>query len=188
MTIIEWATLGALLIALFIFCARLMRRGLSSLDDTRKKHLEKIDGEKQHLAEDAKNISAYDHLYVLHAALADLIRLSENPVAWQMHRHNNVITLKSPSAYWEIELVMRERALSSTRRILHGKPDWILRSKDSQEHFPEIGKMMKVLNEHIRSRAQSECLPPCITRRLEGTRSNIHPLRAHCASQKNWKY
>ncbi|MBD5641023.1 MAG: translation initiation factor IF-2 [Desulfovibrio sp.] len=187
MTIFEWAAIGGIVLALFIFCARVMRRGLTTLDETRSQHLEKIaEGERQ-LAEDRRKITAEEQFHLLEAAIADLIRLSPYPEAWQIGLQHNIIYLETTGSRWEIELAMSERALRSSGRILHGKPHWLLRNEDIHEHYTDVAQLLASLNRHIRTAEEPEPLPRHLARRLAGTRSGAALMRSQDDMQKSWK-
>ena len=105
--ILEWAAAGAVILAGLIFCVRIMRRGITTLDEDRVQYLERIHAEERQLDEDRKNISLDEHLHVLHAAVADLLRLAGNPPGHALTGHGSTLVLRTPEGEWRIELIMR---------------------------------------------------------------------------------
>lgn len=149
MTIFDWGIFGALILAILIFCARLMRRGIVSLDDRRSQYIEKIHAGELQLAEDRKKISSREHLAIMRSALEDLIRLDDNPPGWQVIQHDKTLEFITPENAWTIELVMRERNLATTGQTLHGKSRWTLIGSDRIEQHAEPISLMASLNKHI---------------------------------------
>lgn len=186
-TIFEWAAIGGVVLALFIFCARVMRRGLSTLDDVRRQHMEKIGEGKRKLEEDKKKITADEQFHLLDAAISDLIRLNPKPDLWRITRKNHIIDLSNGASHWQIELLMVERSLRSSGRVLHGKPHWLLRGADMQEHYTEIASLMASLNRHLQAREEPAPMPGHLARRLVGTRASVALRQGHNSMQKSWK-
>lgn len=149
MTMLEWSVLGAILLAILIFCARIMRRGLTTLDDDRRQYLEKIRGHEARIEEDKKRISARDHLAIMRAALEDLIRLDGNPPGYSVSQNAQTLQLATPRGVWEVRLVMRERSLRTSARVLHGKSRWLLSGFGQQEQYPDPASLMRSLNARI---------------------------------------
>lgn len=183
----EWAALGGVIFALFIFSARIMRRGLSTLDDVRHQHLEKIDEGMRKLVEDRKKISADEHIHLLYAAIQDLVRLAPDATDWRLQRDGRIVKLENSAECWEIELLMRERRLKSSSSILHGKPQWILRKGGHEESFSEISCLMSSLNHQMNFQQGIPSLPEHLARRLAGNRAGQDLLHTHASLQKGWK-
>lgn len=183
----EWAALGGVVFALFIFCARIMRRGLSSLDDVRRQHTEKINEGKRRLAEDCKKISADDQFHLLEAAIEDLVRLRPEAGAWKTEKRDRIIALENPPRRWEIELVMRERVLRTSSCVMHGKPKWLLRGEGLEERFSDIADLMACLNGQLQADMEVDPMPAHIARRLAGNRAANELLHAHVIPPRDWK-
>lgn len=79
MALWEWAGAGAVFLAAVVFCVRLMKRGLTTLEDERAQCLERIRQMEEKIQEDQKNMASSEHLRVARAGLEDLLRLGGNP-------------------------------------------------------------------------------------------------------------
>lgn len=162
---LEWAGLGAIMFALVIFCARIMRRGLTTLDDDRKQNKERIAEGMRRLDEDRKNISASEQLYLAEAAMHDLIRLERRVQECRIEADGNIIELRTPDSSWQVELLMHESALRSRHKILHGQSRWLLRGEEINESHREISSLMASIAGHLHGKRE-EGLPPHLARRL----------------------
>lgn len=171
---LEWAGLGAIMFALVIFCARIMRRGLTTLEDDRKQNKERIADGMRKLEEDKKNISANECLYLAEAALRDLIRLERRSRECRIEAIGNTIELHTADDCWQLELLMRESALRSRHKILHGQSHWVLRCREINESHREISSLMASLNRHLHGNREI-CLPPHLARRLAGQKPGRNP-------------
>lgn len=169
MNLIEWAALGAIAFFALIYSARIMRRGISTLDDDRAQYLAHIaEGERQ-LAEDRKHISAQEQLYQMRAALFDFLRLENLPDS-RIEDKGHIISIVTPKQTFDIELIMRERLLASTKRMLHGRSRWILRSAGLYETHSEMSGLMASLNAHWHGAPSQEPEQDFIARRLAAAR------------------
>jgi hypothetical protein len=145
--------LGAAVIVIIvglIFCFRMMRHGLTSLEKDRDRYLKRIRAEEQQLEEDKKNISQSEHLYIARAGIADILRLAGNPPGFSIADEEFAILLQTPEGVWRIDLNMREHALRNTGRVLRGKARWRLSGFGMNEQFDRIGDMMACLNAQLR--------------------------------------
>lgn len=147
--LIEWAAIAAILFGAMIFCARIMRKGITTLDEDRQLYLERIHEEEHKIAEDRKNISSMEHLQIMRAAVEDLLRLEGNPEGYSIKARGRVITLETPKGPWTIELVMRERSLKSCGRTLHGKSRWRLEGGDRSEDHDSPASLMRSLRANL---------------------------------------
>lgn len=166
MSILEWAALGAISLGVLIFCARIMRRGLTTLDDDRRHCMERIRLEERQLAEDRKNISAMEHMLVMRSALDDLLRLDGYPEGYSINSGDKYHELATPEGIWRIELAMREKNLRSTRRVIHGTGRWMLSGCGHYEQHPDPASLMRSLNEHLHQVAPPVSEPEHLARRL----------------------
>ena len=148
--IIEWALVAAVLFGAMIFCARIMRRGLTTLDEDRRQYLERIHAEESKIEEDRRNMSSLEHLRIMKAAVEDLLRLEGNPEGHALSMRGRSLVLATPQGEWRIELVMRERALKSTGRTLHGKSRWQLASTEHVEEHDDPASLMRSLAAQLR--------------------------------------
>ena len=83
MALWEWAGAGAVFLAAVVFCVRLMKRGLTTLEDERAQCLERIRQMEEKIQEDQKNMASSEHLRIARAGLEDLLHLAGNPVDMQ---------------------------------------------------------------------------------------------------------
>lgn len=150
MSMFDWAVLGAAALAIMMFCARMMRRGLTTLDQDRQRFFGRLEEGKRQLAEDRKKMPAAEHLEVMRAAMDDLLRLDDNPAGFAIMADGKKITLQTPKGAWEVELLMRERNLASAKKVLHGKSRWLLSGFNQKEYHNDPASLMKSLNEHLR--------------------------------------
>lgn len=156
MSVFEWAFVGAIFLGIMLFCARIMRRGLTTLDEDRKKYLERIQAGERQLAEDRKKIPAREHMLVMRAAVEDLVRLDGSPPGFSVTMGERYIELQTPEGIWRIELAMRERSLRSARRVLHGRSRWVLSGFGHVERHSEQKTLMASLNAHLHGKIEDE--------------------------------
>lgn len=167
--ILDWALVGAVLIGALIFCARIMRRGLTTLDEDRQRYFERIQACESRIREDRKNMSSLEHLAVIRAAVEDLLRLEGNPPDHVLASVGHMLTLQTPDGTWKIKLVMRERALKSTARTLHGKSRWRLEGPGHAEDHDDPASLMRSLHAHLRDRENDHPpMPPHLAARISG--------------------
>lgn len=159
MSMWEWAFLGAALLGIVLFCARVMRRGLTSLDADRARFLERLHATERRVREDRKNISAAEHVSIMKAAVDDLLRLAGNPEGYHATAAGRIIRLDTPRGPWLIELVMRERSLRTSGRILRGRSRWLLSGFDREEQHAEQITLMASLNAHLLGRDDPDEFP-----------------------------
>ncbi|MBD5553016.1 MAG: translation initiation factor IF-2 [Desulfovibrio sp.] len=169
MTVLEWAALGALGLAILLFCARIMRRGLTTLDDDRKRHEERVREETRKLSECNKKITADEQLLLARAAIADLLRLEQKECSVESSGHTIEIGL--PDQTVRVRLKMREINLRSTHRALHGQSRWLLEASGLAEEYRDIAGLMARLNDLLHG-AKVEGVPEHIARRLAAAKSS----------------
>lgn len=153
---------------IMIFCARIMRSGLHTLDDDRQKYISRIQEGEKRIAEDRKNISAQDHVWIMQAAIEDLLRLEGNQHGYSVKREGMAIELETPDGPWQVELAMRERHLRSTHKVLHGRSRWILSGFGQMETHAEPASLMASLNRHLHSVPEEMGEPEHLARRMGG--------------------
>lgn len=175
MSLLEWAVLGAILLGVMIYSAKIMKRGLTTLDEERTQFIRHISEGERKLAEDSKNISAHEQLYLMRAALEDFLRLENCMDADALVVRGNVLELHGPEGNWEIELLMRERMLASTHRVLHGQSRWVLRYGAMEQEYVDISRLMAHLNAQWHGYEPENPEPEHISRRL-----------AHARKKKNF--
>lgn len=173
MSIIEWAALGALMFVVLLCSARIMRRGLCTLDEDRKQYLAHMADGKKQLAEDWKSISAGEHMYMLRAALEDFLRLENCQESSAVDMRGHVIEIKTPDKVWRVELLMRERLLASTKKVLHGRGRWILSAPGVYEAHSELRELMASLNAHWHGCKPGAQEPDFVAKRVEATRRSL---------------
>lgn len=149
MSILEWAAIGALALVMLVMCARVMRRGVRTLDENRKEWREHMHEQEQQIEKDRKNISSGEHLAILRAAMKDLLRLEGDPEGYEVLDKDGALELSTPQGSWRVELLMHESGLKSARRILHGKCRWRLEGFGFEELHMDPASLMRSLNEHL---------------------------------------
>lgn len=165
MSVFDWSILAALLFAIIIFCARIMRKGLTTLEDHRREYISKIKATELQLQEDNKNISSQDHLYIMRIALEDLIRLEsfkKNSPAqnYEVVQEESKLFFKTPRGVLTVQLHMRERNLKTTRRVLHGKSRWTLTGFGYSHNYFDPAVLMRDLNIWLHSDNNDLFIPP----------------------------
>lgn len=170
MSIIEWAVLGALMFVILLWSARVMKRGLTTLDDDRGQFNARIAAGEKQLEEDRKNISAEEQLYVLGAALEDFLRLEKCPPEATVEKIGHSFEIKTPENTWKIELNMRERLLASTHKVLHGRGQWLLSGPNVSEAHTDLRELMRSLNRHWHGLQPMEPEPDFVARRIAAAR------------------
>ena len=141
MALWEWAGAGAVFLAAVVFCVRLMKRGLTTLEDERAQCLERIRQMEEKIQEDQKNMASSEHLRVARAGLEDLLRLAGNPPGMRLESlakgqgeaRGEALVLHLPEGEVRISLNMRERELKGVRKVVHGHGRWHL---NGLEIFP----------------------------------------------------
>lgn len=169
MSLFGWIAVGAAMLAALIFCFRLMRRGIRTLDDDRRKFLARIHEGEQKLAEEQKQIPAAEHLALMRAAVEDLLRLADSPPGHHIETADRAVLLHTPKGTWRLELAMCERTLKSTKRVLHGRPHWLLSGMGHQEQHEEPASVMRSLHAHLHAEVELPDEPPHLARRLGAT-------------------
>lgn len=171
MNLMEWGAIGAVMFALFIFCARIMRRGISVLDDERKKQMEIISEGQRKIDEEKRNITADEQIRLARAAAEDLLRLEGLEKVCQLKADCHIIDLRCPDGDWRLQLLMRETSLRSRRKTLCGQSRWLLLGENAHEEYGDIAGLMAALARRLRGERREEDLPKHIARRLAATRA-----------------
>lgn len=161
-----WVMGGAIMLAALVFCFRMMRRGISSLDDDRRKFRAKIEDGEHKLREEQKQVPAAEHLELMRAAVEDLLRLEGAPAGYRVESAGRVILLHTPRGPWRVELAMREASLKSRKVVLHGRPRWFLSGMGQQEQHGDPASLMASLHAHLHAEEESPPEPAHLARRL----------------------
>lgn len=156
MNILEWAVLGVLGLAMFVISARVMRRGLPTLDDKRKSLSESMRQKEMELDKDRKNISSGEQLRLLRAAAEDLIRLDSPGQGFEVIENRDGVELKTPQGSWKVSIQMKEKGLKGSGRVLHGKCRWRLEGFGREEAYDDMASLMRRLDESLRGGASRE--------------------------------
>ena len=171
MSLMWWVIVGAVVLAGLVFCFRIMRRGMSTLDDDRRKFLARIrDGENK-LGEEQKQVAAAEHLSLMRAAVEELLRWADSPAGDSMETAGRTILLHTPKGTWRRTLAMREISLKSRQKVLHGRPRWLLSGPAHEEQHTDAAAVMRSLHAHLRTEGELEPEPPHLARRLSGARA-----------------
>ena len=149
MSILQWAAIGALALGMLVICARVMRRGVRTLDENRKEWRENMRQTEKRIEKDRKNISSAEHLNILRAAMEDLLRLDGLPEGHEVLEKDGCLELRTPKGVWRVKLSMRERGLKSSGRVLRGKCRWDLEGFGIEESHMDPASLMRSLNEHL---------------------------------------
>lgn len=168
MSILEWAAIGAIGLAMLVICARVMRKGVRTLDEKRRDWSEQMRQTELQIEKVNKNISSAEHLDIMKAAIEDLLRLENHSAGYSVSGEGKTIKLQTPQGEWKVELLMRESGLKSNRRVLHGASRWRLSGFEHEELHTDPASLMHSLNEHLH-RTNKEDLAPDpdhITRRM----------------------
>lgn len=185
MSTLQWAGLGAIMLAAIIFCARIMRRGITTLEDDRKEYLARMAAGQRQIDDDNRNISANEQLALAQAALEDLLRLDNSATA-RLERTGKALTVSRGREVWKIELVMMERMLTS-HKMLHGQQTWLLHGEGigepPSEHHPDhcieethtdIAGLMASFNNHWHGIHHAPLEPEHISRRIAAGKRTRH--------------
>ncbi|MDE7241848.1 translation initiation factor IF-2 [Desulfovibrio sp.] len=166
-----WVMGGAIMLAALVFCFRIMRRGMSTLDDDRRKFLTKIQDGEHKLREERKQVPAVEHLTLMRAAVEDLLRLEDAPPGYRVESAGRAILLHTPRGAWRLELAMREASLKTRRRVLHGRPRWFLSGMGQQEEHGDAASLMASLHAHLQTAETLPAEPPHLARRMGASRA-----------------
>ena len=170
MGILEWGGLGALFLGLTFFCAKIMRNGLTTLDEHRAQYLSSIHEKEKIIHEEKKTIAADEQMLLMKYAAEDLIRLAGAPQGYKISVEKRRIVLSTPSGEWHIDLMMAEKNLRSANRRLHGRSKWILSGNGEVEEYNDAGEVMRSLNCHLHPDEESLKLPPMKSRKFYNSR------------------
>ncbi|MDE6735158.1 MAG: translation initiation factor IF-2 [Desulfovibrio sp.] len=190
MSLMWWAIAGAVMLAGLVFCFRIMRRGMSTLDDDRGKFLARIRDGEHKLEEEQKQVAADEHMALMRAAVEDLLRLADSPPGYRMETAGRNILLHTPKGTWRLELAMREIGLKSRQKVLHGRPRWLLSGPGHEEQHADAASVMRSLDAHLRAEGELAPEPPHLARRLEpGTQAQRRASRpgTHTAAPEGRK-
>lgn len=167
MSLMWWVIAGAVMLAGLVFCFRIMRRGMSTLDDDRGKFLARIRDGEHKLEEEQKQVAADEHMALMRAAVEDLLRLADSPPGYRMETAGRTILLHTPKGTWRLELAMREISLKSRQKVLHGRPRWLLSGPGHEEQHADAAAIMRSLHAHLHAEGELAPEPPHLARRLE---------------------
>lgn len=169
MSMLGWVIGGAIMLGALVFCFRIMRRGISTLDDDRRKFLTKIQDGEHKLKEEQKQVPALEHMALMRAAVEDLLRLEGAPPGHRVEGMGRAILLHTPKGTWRLELAMREVSLKTRKRVLHGRPRWFLSGMGQQEEHGDAASLMASLHAHLRAEEELPSEPPHLARRVQAT-------------------
>ena len=170
MTLLEWAMAGAVVIWGVVISLRIVRKGISSLDDDRGELLERIKGEEKRIREDKKNISAREQMDLTQAAIRDLLSLDGHDHANSLAVEKDRILLHVSGKIFSIELIMNECRLKSVRRVLHGRCKWRINWGKTNALFDDIGELMKFLHQQLQGHEEQIFLQDPFSSHLHGGR------------------
>jgi hypothetical protein len=160
--VFEWIPALAIIVIGVIFCFRMLKRGLGTLEKTRLRHYEDIRAKEQQLLDDTKNISRSEHFRLAHAAITDLLHLEGDRAGFSLGTQGQTLLLNTPEGIWRITLDMRERTLHHTRKVLHSKERWVLSGFGREEKFADLAALMRNLTACLRGEKSIETPPAAL--------------------------
>ena len=164
--LLKWAPAFIVVVLGIVFCLRMLKRGLSTLEKFRERHLEHIRTREQQLQEDRHNIPRSEHLRFAHAALADLLHLEGDRPGFSLDTQGSALLLDTPDGVWRITLDMREQTLSQTHKVVRGKLRWQLKGFGREEEFAELAELMQNLTAYLRAEKRLDPIPAALLRRM----------------------
>lgn len=164
MGLLEWVGIGVIMLVAGVLSVRIMRRGLPTYAEDREKYLQHMDQMRREVEEDRKHISAREQMYLMHSALDDFVRLERLDA--QVVERGNVLCLKAGDVIWQIDLLMRERMLASSKRVIHGQSRWLLTGPNVKEEYLDCARLMASLNAHWHGCIPDTATPEHVARRL----------------------
>mgnify|MGYP002553482033 CR=1 FL=1 len=165
----EWAAAAAAVIVAVLFCLRLTRQGLGTLEEERDRCLERIREMEEQVREDQKNMPSGEHLRIVHAALEDLLRQAgaptEDGLLVEMDAAGQCLVWRLPGPdgrpeEWRVRLFMRERELRGTHKVAHGQARWRLSGPGVEEDFTDLVQLLRACNGRLAQRTRPAHLPP----------------------------
>lgn len=159
----EWGAAGVVLLIIVVFCVRLMKRGLTTLEDERALCDERIRTMEEQIRQDQKNMASSEHLHIALAGLRDMLRLADYPSGYWLEvlQHDSgaanekALVLHTPDGDWLVSLSMRERQLRAVHKVAHGQGRWHLRGTGVHEEYEDLPRLMCALHNHLRKGASS---------------------------------
>ena len=157
MALWEWAAAGAVFVAVVVLCVRLMKRGLTTLEDERAQCLERIREMEDKIKEDQKNMASSEHLRIARAGLEDLLRLAGNPADMRIEAvapgrgeaQGEALVLHLPGGELRVSLSMRERELRGVRKVAHGRGRWHLSGMGGHEEYADLVLLMRAVSARL---------------------------------------
>ncbi len=157
----EWIAAGVVLLVVIVFCVRLMKSGLTTLEDERARCDERIRTMEEQVRQDQKNMPSSEHLHIALAGLRDMLRLADYPSGFwlEVAKDSNgaasekTLVLHTPDGDWRISLSMRERQLRAVHKVAHGQGRWHLYGSDVHEEYADLPRLMCALHNHLRRRS-----------------------------------
>lgn len=158
----EWIAAGVVLLVVVVFCVRLMKRGLTTLEDERALCDERIRAMEEQIRQDQKNMPSSEHLHIALAALRDMLRLADYPSGFWLEvvkddsgsSIGKVLVLHTPDGDWRVSLSMRERQLRAVQKVAHGQGRWHLYGSDIHEEYTGLPQLMCALHNHLRQKSE----------------------------------
>ncbi|SCM71122.1 translation initiation factor IF-2 [Desulfovibrio sp. 86] len=159
----EWGAAGVVLLIVVVFCVRLMKRGLTTLEDERALCDERIRTMEEQIRQDQKNMASSEHLHIALAGLRDMLRLADYPSGFWLEvqdhargtANEKALVLHTPDGDWRVSLIMRERQLRAVHKVAHGQSRWHLYGAGVHEEYADLPRLMCALHNHLRMAASS---------------------------------
>lgn len=187
MVLWEWAAAGAVFVAVVILSVRLMKGGLSTLEDERAKCLERIRQMEEKIQEDQKNMASSEHLRIALSGLKDLLQLAGNPAGTWLEivapglgeARGEALVLHVPEGQLRVSLSMRERELRGVRKVAHGRGRWHLNGLGLHEEYTDLVPLMRAVSARLALCLEGVC-PPTF-RPLGDPAAEVPPELPHLA-------
>lgn len=152
MSIWEWSAAGILFAVVVVVCVRLMRKGLSTLEEERAQCMEQIRRMEGQVREDQKNMPSSEHFSIARSGVEDLLRLAGNPPDSRIEvtdpeksGKEQTLLLHLAGKKWRISLNMREQTIRSRKKIAYGNGRWRLTGPDFDEEYCELALLMRAV-------------------------------------------
>lgn len=141
----EIAALAAMVVlgaAALILIRRIWRGGLGSFEQSTYKMQKRINDTDAEIRERNLAISVNEQLYILEAALRELLELEESPAGCAVQRMGKALRLTTPAGDVDISYAVRQATLRSAGRVMRGAARWEVRHGEESHGFSELAQLM----------------------------------------------
>ena len=145
-----WAAAGLVFFIAIVFSMRSMRKGTTFLSDEQKTVAAIIKEGELEIARSRKGIQLSEQMHILHAAVADLLRLDELALGVKLELQGNKLSITGKDWIWLIRFSDREHVLRSTGQVLSGHEKWSLICDGQRTEFADLAELMSELDRRLR--------------------------------------